>query len=253
MDIITVTNRNIDTEHICCAITEKKGETGVQAKKTWLKERFADGLVFKKLNVRGKVFIEYIPAEYAWCPISAAGYMYINCFWVAGQFKGQGYASKLLEECIADAKAKDKKGLVVLSSKKKMPFLSDPAYLKFKGFEVCDIADPYYELLFLPFTKNAEKPKFKECVKQGRLQQKGIVLYYSNQCPHSEKYIFLLAELAKARGLAVKLVKYQTKEQAQSAPAPFTTYSLFFDGKFITNEILSDKKFLKFLDERIYQ
>lgn len=251
MDIITVANRNIDTEHICCAIAEKKGENGVSAKKAWLKERFADGLVFKKLNVRGKVFIEYIPAEHAWCPIIAAGYIYINCFWVAGQFKGQGYASKLLEECIADAKAKDKKGLVVLSSKKKMPFLSDPVYLKFKGFEVCDTADPYYELLFLPFTKNAEKPQFKECVKQGRLQQKGIVLYYSNQCPHSEKYIFLLAELAKAKGLAVKLIKYQTKEQAQSAPAPFTTYSLFFDGKFITNEILSDKKFLKFLDERI--
>ena len=32
-------------------------------------------------------------------------------------------------------------------------------------------------------------------------------------------------------------------EQAQNAPAPFTTYSLFYNGKFLTNEILSEKSF----------
>ena len=250
MDMITLTNSNIETEHICCIITEKKGEFGVSAKKAWLKKRFADGLVFKKLNARGKVFIEYIPAEYAWCPIHAEGYMFINCFWVAGQFKGKGYANKLLEECLSAAKAQGKKGIVVLSSKKKMPFLSDPIYLKYKGFEVCDAIDPYYELLYLPFNKHEKKPRFKECVKQGQLQQKGLVLYYSDQCPYTEKYSSLAAEIANARGAACTLIKYQTKEQAQNAPAPFTTYSLFFDGEFITNEILSEKKILKLLDEK---
>ena len=53
-------------------------------------ERFAEGFVFKKLDVRGKVFIEYGPAEKAWCPIVADGYMHVDCFWVSGQFKGQG-------------------------------------------------------------------------------------------------------------------------------------------------------------------
>lgn len=50
------------------------------------------------------------------------GYMYINCFWVSGQYKGQGHADQLLEHCIADSKAKGKKGLVILSSHKKGPF-----------------------------------------------------------------------------------------------------------------------------------
>lgn len=98
--IIAITVENIDSEHICCAISDKKGETCVSSKKAWMNERFGDGLVFRKLDVRGKVFIEYIPTEKAWYPIDAPGYMHINCFWVSGQFKGKGYANRLLEACI---------------------------------------------------------------------------------------------------------------------------------------------------------
>ena len=36
--------------------------------------------------------------------------MYIDCFWIAGQLKGNGYANLLLEECIRDSKEKGKKG-----------------------------------------------------------------------------------------------------------------------------------------------
>ena len=250
MDIISVTHTNIDTEHICCAITDKKGELCVSSKKAWLRECYHDGVVFKKLNVRGKVFIEYMPAENAWCPIVADNYMFINCFWVSGQFKGQGYANKLLEECINDAISQGKKGLCILSSKKKMPFLSDPKYLKYKGFEICDIAEPYFELLYLPFEKDGEKPRFKDCCKEGVIDKPGLVLYYSNQCPHNEKYAPWIEKIAQARGVNFSLIKYETKMQAQDAPSPFTTYSFFYDGKFVTNEIFSDKKFIKFLEEK---
>lgn len=247
VDIISVNDHNIDTEHICCAIADKKGEDA--GKKAWLKERFLDGLVFKKLNARGKVFIEYIPAEQAWCPLVAKDYMFINCFWVSGKFKGQGYGNLLLEECIADAKAQGKIGIAALSAKTKMPFLSDPAYFKHKGFQPCDTAHPYYELLALPFSPQAKLPVFKDCCRQGIIEDKGIVLYYSNQCPHTQKYVGIIADIAHSRGVVLTLVQYQTKEQAQNAPAPFTTYSLFFEGKFVTNEILSEKKFIKFLDK----
>lgn len=251
MDIIDVTPENIDREHICCAISDNKGETVVSSKKAWMKERFADGLVFKKLDVRGKVFIEYIPAEKAWCPIIAPVYMHINCLWVSGQFKGQGFANRLLERCVTDAKEKGKSGLTALSSVKKMPFLSDPQYLKHKGFRVADTASPYYQLLYLPFSHDAVIPKFRECAKHGKIDEKGMVLYYSNQCPHTAKYAPAIANIAKQRGVAVRLRKLDTTEQAQNAPAPFTTYSFFCDGEFVTNEIFSEAKFSKFLDERL--
>jgi hypothetical protein len=63
----------------------------------------------KKGNVRGKCFIEYIPAEKAWAPIKAAGYMYIDCLWVSGQFKGQGNSNLLLDACIRDSKKRKKR------------------------------------------------------------------------------------------------------------------------------------------------
>ena len=68
MDYIQITKENIDKEHICCAMSGKQS----LAKKEWLKQRFAEGLVFYRSVERGKCFIEYIPAENAWVPITAA-------------------------------------------------------------------------------------------------------------------------------------------------------------------------------------
>lgn len=247
MSIISVNKDNMNNEHICCAITDKKGENCVSSKKAWLKERFDEGLIFKKLDVRGKVFIEYLPAENAWCPILAPNYMHINCFWVSGQYKGQGYGRELLENCIIDAQQKGMNGITVISSKKKMPFLSDPIYLKKKGFIVADTAKPFFELLFLPIKSSAPIPKFKDSTKEGMIDDKGMVLYYSNQCPHTEKYAPLIQVVAANMGMNIKLIKYESKEQAQNAPSPFTTYSLFVDGLFVTNEILSESRFRKIM------
>ncbi|MCL2111345.1 MAG: YoaP domain-containing protein [Clostridiales bacterium] len=249
MNIITVTKDNLEQEHICCAISNNK-DIQVSSKKSWLAERFDDGLVFKKGDVRGKCFIEYIPAEKAWCPIEAEGYMFIDCFWVSGQFKGQGSSNLLLEECIKDSKEKGKKGLCVLSSKKKMPFLSDPKYLKHKGFAVADTAEPYYELMYLPFDANAAKPRFKASAKAPKINKQGFVLYYAHQCPFTAKYVPMIEDMAKSKGVPFVAIRYETAEEAQNAPAPFTSYSLFFDGEFVTNEILSDKKFEKLLSEK---
>lgn len=247
MNIITVNSQNIEKEHICCAITDKKGECQVSSKKAWLKERFKDGLVFKKADVRGKVFIEYIPAEKAWCPINAEGYIFINCLWVSGKYKGQGISNKLLNECIMDSKSKGRKGLVIVSSQKKISYLADPKFLKYKGFLLADTAEPYYELMYLPFEEKAEIPCFKDCIKTRRIKEKGFALYYSNQCPFTAKYVPMVQEMAKNRNVDIKVIKYETTEQAQNALAPFTTYSLFYNGEFITNDILSEKKFMKIL------
>ena len=91
-EYINLTLENIDNEHICCAIGDKKHQTGVEAKKEWLKDKLSNGHVFRKLNARGKTFIEYEPLSSAWVPVNGANYLYIYCLWVAGSFKGQGIA-----------------------------------------------------------------------------------------------------------------------------------------------------------------
>ena len=249
MEFVKLTHDNIEQEHICCAIANNK-DVQVMSKKNWLKERLDEGLVFLKCDVRGKCFIEYISAEYAWAPIEAKDYMYIDCLWVSGQFKGHGYSNLLLNQCIEDSKEKGKKGLVILSSKKKMGFLSDPKYLKYKGFETADTAEPYFELMYLPFDESAEKPCFGNTVQSHEKMPKGFALYYTNQCPFTAKYVPLLENMARARGIELHVVHIQSGEEARNAPSPFTTFSLFYNGELVTHEILSEKKFEKILTNK---
>ena len=151
MKIIQINKENINTEHICCGFSDKKCSDGYQAKKDWLKDKFDSGYVFKRFDVRGKVFIEYCPAENAWMPLDAPGYMNINCFWVSGQFKGKGYAKQLFQECLNDSK--NKNGITVLVGKTKKPFLNDKKFFQLQGFELADFAPPYFELWYKKLNK----------------------------------------------------------------------------------------------------
>lgn len=241
MGYIRITAENIDEEHICCAMSGKQSI----AKKEWLKARFAEGLVFYRSTERGKCFIEYIPAENAWVPIIADGYIYINCLWVSGSLKGHGYSSDLLSECIKDAKEQGKKGVCILSSDgRKKEFLSDPKYMAHRGFTVADTTDVGITLMYLPLVQNAEPPKFKECAKHPNTEGNGFTLYYTDQCPFTYYWVPRIEETAKEHGIPLSVIHITSKETAQNAPAPVTTYALFRDGEFITQAIQSDKKFL---------
>lgn len=241
MDYIRITKENIDQEHICCAMSGKQS----LAKKEWLKQRFDEGLVFYRSRERGKCFIEYIPAENAWVPIEANGYLYIDCLWIAGAMKGHGYSNDLLNECIRDAKAQGRKGVCILSAEgKKREFLSDPKYLAYKGFTAADISDCGISLMYLPLSPNADPPRFKECARHPQAAEDGFVLYYTDQCPFTYYWVPRVQEAARAHGVPLKSIHITDRETAQSAPAPVTTYALFRDGKFLTQGIQSDKKFL---------
>ena len=74
------------------------------------------------------------------------------------------------------------------------------------------------------------------------------MLYYTNQCPFPAKYVPVIEAIAKEQGVAFRSVHITDKETAQSTPSPVTNYALFRDGEYITNEILSDKKFLKMIN-----
>ena len=244
MDYIRVTKDNLEKEHICCAISNNK-DLQVSSKKAWLAERLDEGLVFLKSVERGKCFIEYLPAEMAWNPIEAEGWLYIDCLWVSGSFKGHGYSSDLLAACIADGRAQGKKGLCILAAAKKRPFLADPKYLAHKGFTVCDEADNGIQLWHLPFDRDAAKPAFKACARHPHIDEAGYVLYYTSQCPFNAQYVPIVEQTAKERGIPFRAIHLQSREEAQSAPTPVTTYALFHDGVYLTNEQMNDTKFLK--------
>lgn len=242
MEYIRITKDNIDKEHICCAMSGNQS----LAKKEWMKERFDEGLVFYRSAERGKCFIEYIPAENAWVPIEADGYLYINCLWIAGALKGKGYSNDLLDECIRDARSQGRKGLCILSSSgRKKEFLSDPKYMKYKGFMAADETETGINLLYLPLCEDAAVPKFKECAKHPEIKEEGYVIYYTDQCPFTYYWVPRVVEAAAEHDIEIKTVHITDKETAQNMPAPVTTYALYKDGKFVTHAIQSDKKFFK--------
>ena len=241
MNYIQITKDNIDREHICCAMSGKQS----LAKKEWMKQRFDEGLVFYRSEERGKCFIEYIPAENAWVPIKADGYIYINCLWIAGSLKGHGYANDLMDECVRDARAQGKKGICILSAEgRKREFLADPKFLAHKGFAVADVSDCGITLMYLPLSDGAEPPVFRECAKHPKAGGDGFILYYTDQCPFTFYWVPRVEEAAKENGIPLKTIHITTKEAAQNVPAPVTTYALFRDGRFVTQSIQSDKKFL---------
>ena len=43
-------------------------------------------------------------------------------------------------------------------------------------------------------------------------------------------------------------VKIENRKDAQNVPTPITTYALFCDGEYVTNEQMNDKRFIKLLD-----
>ena len=181
--------------------------------------------------------------------------MFINCFWIAGSLKGNGYSNELLEECIRDSRQQGKKGLCVISSAKKKGFLSDPKFLKYKGFQVADTAGPYFELLYLPFEEAADKPEFLPQVKSPEADGKGFKMYYTDQCPFNAKYVPVLRQTAEAKGIPAECVHIQSAEAAKNMPAAVTTFALFYDGQYITHELMSEKKFAalcdKYIEEKI--
>ena len=241
MKYIRITEENIQKEHICCAMSNKQSNV----KKEWLKERFREGLVFYRSEERGKCFIEYIPAEMAWVPIAAQGYLYINCLWVSGAMKGHGYSNDLLEACIQDAKAQGRKGLCILSSqRRKKEFLADPKFLAHKGFLVADTAVNDINLMYLPLDPAAAPPSFRDCAKRGTIQEPGFVIYYTDQCPFTDYWVARVEAVAKEHHIPLKTIHITDRQMAQQVPAPVTTYALFRDGAFITQTIQSDKKFL---------
>ena len=244
-EYVNLTLENIDEEHICCAIGDPKHQDGVDRKKEWIKAKLKDGHVFRKLNARGKIFIEYEPIETAWCPVVGKNYEYIYCLWVAGSFKDKGIGKELLEYAIEDAKKSGKNGICTMVSKKKKPFLGEKKFFEHFGFKVIDtIGD--YELLALQF-KEGDMPKFNDTARTMKIENKNFTIYYSNECPYVEYEVKELSNYAKEKGINLEFIKIDSLEKAKNAPCIFNNWANFYNGEFISNTILNANSLEKLL------
>ena len=245
-NFINVTTENLADEHLCCIIRTKKPHPGVEAKRQWLSCRLKEGHVFRKLNEKATVFIEYAPLESAWVPIIGDNYYYLYCLWVNGEYKGKGYGRMLLEYCLADAKEKGKSGICMLGAKKQKAWLSDQAFAKKFGFEVVDTTDYGYELLALSL--DGTMPEFAQNVKKPQIENKELTSYYDMQCPYVYQSIEKIKQFCETNHVPPSFVQVDTLQKAKELPCVFNNWAVFYKGNFETVNLLdvaSLKRILK--------
>lgn len=248
MTFLKLTDVTLEQEHICCAISDKKCREGYQKKKDWLSCEFKNGYTFQKLDVRGKVFIEYVPIESSWLPLDGSNFMVMNCFWVSGKYKGKGNGKKLLQSCLNDASKMD--GIVAISSDKKRPFMSDPKFLKYHGFEVVDEAPPFFKLWGLKTNENATYPSIKSSAKLGKCpDNNGITAYYSDTCPFTNYYTNQsLREYAQSKNIPLTVNHLTSQEEAHKMPIPWIINSVFYKGELVTLEMKAERHLDKIIE-----
>ena len=141
LKIIDTTIENVREHGVCGYKNEKRA--GFLEKVGWLEQRIPEGLKMKSLvssEAGTQGMIEYLPGEYCWRPVDAAGYMFVHCLFVGfkKQYKGRGYASKLIEGCEDDARAQNKLGVAVVT--RKGSFMANKAIFIKRGYEIVDTA-----------------------------------------------------------------------------------------------------------------
>lgn len=242
-DYINLTTENLNKEHLCCIIRSKKSHPGIDAKRQWLSDRLKEGHVFRKLNEKATVFIEYAPLETAWVPIAGDNYYYVYCLWVSGSYKGKGYGKELMEYCLADAKEKGKSGICMLGAERQKAWLTDQSFAKKFGFEVVDSTDNGYQLLALSLDGTA--PKFTQNAKNSKIENKELTIYYDMQCPFVNQNIEIIKQYCELNKVLVSLIQVDTLQKAKELPCVFNNWGVFYKGNFETVNLLLDIQNLK--------
>jgi hypothetical protein len=195
--------------------------------------------------------IEYIPGEYCWRPVEASSYMFIHCLFVGFKrsYKGKGYATHLLNECLEDAQKQNMLGVTIVT--RKGPFMVGKELFLKNGFKVVDTSPPDFELLVKKFNENNITPKFKlNLEKKQSRYKKGITIIRADQCPYTVKNVREIIDVSEQIfGLKPNVINLKNHKEAQESPCPFGTFCIIYNGKIIANHPISKTRFTNIINK----
>jgi len=250
-EVKTVDASNVDETGFFCYMSKRK-EPGYKQKRDWLEARFAEGMKIKIVHENGgrdTAFIEYIPGEYAWRAVHAPGYMVIHCLWVVGKGKGKGYGSRLIKECLDDARAQKMHGVAMLTSDR--TWLASKDIFERNGFAEVDSAPPSFQLMVTRFGSGPEASLPKNWDARARAFGRGLTVIRTAQCPYIENGATAILSFAKERGIRSKVVELKSaKEVQEQSPSAYGVFGTVLDGQLLAYQYLLEKDFDKLLLER---
>ena len=243
IEIIDLTPENI-ADYGVCGYKDIEKHLELRRKIEWFKEYFPKGLRIKAILSKTGGYqgmLEYIPGKYAHRPVNAEDYMFIHCIFVGfkTEFKSKGYASSLIDACIAEAKSQNMSGVAVVT--RKGSFMSDKDIFLKKEFISVDIVKPDFELLALKFSKSAKDPKFKTF--SLNKYDNGLTIIRSAQCPYSVKNVDAILNTAKKLKINANLIEIKDSESAQQTPCAFGTFCIIYNNEVISHHPISNTRF----------
>jgi hypothetical protein len=249
--IITVDSTNVDEFGFFC-VKDKK-HPGYRAKRTWLNQRFEEGLRIKLIHTSKGYqagFLEYIPGEYTWRIVDAPDYFVIHCIWVnSGKFPDKGMASALLKDCITDAELNGKAGVTVVTSDGS--WMAGKDFFIKNGFKQVDQAAPHFQLLVKEIYKR-KNPSFHKNWDERLRQFKGLQLIYTNQCPYIGKAIAELPPVAEKHGFQLKMVEVNNSADARDRMvSPYGMFNLVYNARLLADHPISATRFRNILQKDI--
>ncbi len=242
--LIDITPANFDS-FPCCGI-KSQTHPGRQAKRLWLESNAKFGIRAKALMAPdGEAcgYIEYVPGEFAWRGVNAAGYFLIHCLWMHySRYQGKGWGGLMLKACLDEGEAAGMDGVAVMV--RKGPWMADHRLFLAHGFILVDSAPPDYQLLARKFNKDAQDPAFNDSNRQSTPYPNGLTIAYSSQCPYTAKFASEITDCAKTEyGIEPKIVELRSYSEAQNAPTPYATFALIYDGNVVADHQISRTRF----------
>jgi L-amino acid N-acyltransferase YncA len=255
IQIIDLTPENI-VDYGVCGYKDVKKHIELRKKIEWFKEYYPKGLRIKVILLKNGGYqgmLEYIPGKYAHRPVDAEGYMFIHCIFVGfkNEFKGKGYASLLIDECIKEAENSKMQGVAVVTRKGSF-MANDGIFLK-KGFQVADSAEPDFNLLVKKFDMTSKDPKFIPNMADNlKKYGEGLTIIRSPQCPYTEKNVNAIVESAKNEFcLKVNIIDLKDSNSVQHTPCAFGTFCIIYNGEIISYHPISNTRFENIMKKKI--
>jgi len=247
--ISDVTPENVSEQTLFCVRDVRS--TAFENKRGWFQEHYEEGLrikILKDLNNKMISFIEYLPADLAWRPVDAPGYMFIHCLYVySNNDKRRGYATQMLKVCEEDANQLNMRGITVMTSKGS--WVADKRLFEKNGFHESDRLERF-ELMVKKLDPASPDPKLMDWTRN-RTKYRGWHLLYADQCPWHEKSVLALNETANEYGINLKVKKITTAREARNGPSGFGVFSLIYDGKLLEDHYISSNRFKNILNKEL--
>lgn len=184
IEMVELDEKNLD-EKGCYCLRSKPNSTGYINKNNWLMGGFNEGLKYINLmeNSKPAGFIEDTPIEYSSRVVYGENYLVIHCLWV--HITGKGYASKLINKCIQDAKEQQKDGVIVITNPNTSWTPSKDIFIKNNFMEI-EHAPYGFELLVHKFGHSVD-PYFPNDWDERLKPFNGLTIVRTQQCPLTKR------------------------------------------------------------------